>query len=77
MKNGAEAFKAGFEKAVKNYDQLAGYGKETAEADVFQAPFLFPKGQFYPGYPAVDGTGGAYINSMYDRQLRKLPFILL
>ena len=32
MKNGAEAVKNGFEKAVKNYDQFLGYGKETAEA---------------------------------------------
>lgn len=34
MKNGAEALKANFEKAVKNYDQLLGYGKETVEAYV-------------------------------------------
>ena len=32
MANGAEAFKAGFEKAIKNYDLVLGYGKETAEA---------------------------------------------
>jgi phasin family protein len=32
MKNGAEAFKTGFEKAVKGYDQFLGYGKETVEA---------------------------------------------
>lgn len=32
MKNGAEAFKMGFEKAVKGYDQFLGYGKETVEA---------------------------------------------
>jgi phasin family protein len=32
MKNGAEAFKANFEKAVKNYDHFLGYGKETVEA---------------------------------------------
>jgi len=31
-KNGAEAFKNGFEKAVKNYDHFVGYGKETVEA---------------------------------------------
>ena len=30
--NGAEAFKAGFEKAIKNYDAVLGYGKDTAEA---------------------------------------------
>ena len=30
--NGAEAFKAGFEKATKNYDLVLGYGKDTAEA---------------------------------------------
>ena len=30
--NGAEAFKAGFEKAIKNYDVVLGYGKDTAEA---------------------------------------------
>lgn len=34
MKNGAEALKANFEKAVKNYDQFLGYGKETVEAYV-------------------------------------------
>src|SRR3974390_944838 len=32
MKNGTEALKAGFEKAVKNYDQFLGYGKDTVEA---------------------------------------------
>jgi phasin family protein len=32
MANGAEAFKAGFEKATKNYDLVLGYGKDTAEA---------------------------------------------
>jgi phasin family protein len=32
MKNGAEALKANFEKAVKNYDQFLGYGKDTVEA---------------------------------------------
>jgi phasin family protein len=32
MKNGADAFKTGFEKAVKGYDQFLGYGKETVEA---------------------------------------------
>lgn len=31
---GAEAFKSGFEKAAKGYDQLFSYGKETAEAYV-------------------------------------------
>jgi phasin family protein len=28
----AEALKAGFDKAVKNYDLVLGYGKDTAEA---------------------------------------------
>ncbi|MDE1937596.1 MAG: TIGR01841 family phasin [Alphaproteobacteria bacterium] len=37
MKNGTEAIKAGFEKAVKNYDQIVGYGKETVEAYVKSA----------------------------------------
>jgi phasin family protein len=37
MKNGTEAFKAGFDKAVKNYDQLARYGKDTVEAYVKSA----------------------------------------
>jgi len=32
MKNGADAAKMGFEKAVKGYDQFLGYGKETVEA---------------------------------------------
>ena len=32
MKNGSEALKVGFEKAVKNYDHILGYGKETVEA---------------------------------------------
>src|SRR6478735_9811405 len=32
MKNGAEALKTGFEKAVKSYEHFAGYGKETVEA---------------------------------------------
>jgi phasin family protein len=31
-KNGAEAFKNGFEKAVKGYDQVLGFGKENVEA---------------------------------------------
>ena len=30
--NGTEAFKAGFDKAIKNYDAVLGYGKDTAEA---------------------------------------------
>ncbi len=37
MKNGTEALKAGFEKAVKNYDQMVGYGKDTVEAYVKSA----------------------------------------
>jgi phasin family protein len=32
FKTGTEALKASFEKAVKNYDQFLGYGKETVEA---------------------------------------------
>ena len=32
FKTGAESLKAGFEKAVKNYDQFVGFGKETVEA---------------------------------------------
>ena len=32
MKTGAEALKTGFEKAVKNYDHVLGYGKDTVEA---------------------------------------------
>ena len=32
MANGAEALKAGFDKAIKNYDVVLGYGKDTAEA---------------------------------------------
>ncbi|HWA89218.1 MAG TPA: phasin family protein [Rhizomicrobium sp.] len=31
-KNGADALKTGFEKAVKGYDQFLGFGKETVEA---------------------------------------------
>ncbi|HVZ28584.1 MAG TPA: phasin family protein, partial [Rhizomicrobium sp.] len=30
--NGAEAIKAGFEKAIKNYDTVLCYGKDTVEA---------------------------------------------
>jgi len=37
MKSGTEAFKAGFAKAVKNYDQIVGYGKETVGAYVKSA----------------------------------------
>jgi phasin family protein len=37
MKNGAETLKAGFEKAVKSYDQFASFGKETVEAYVKSA----------------------------------------
>ena len=32
FKTGSEAFKTGFDKAVKNYDQFLGYGKDTVEA---------------------------------------------
>lgn len=32
MKNGTEAFKTGFDKAVKGYDHFMGFGKETVEA---------------------------------------------
>jgi phasin family protein len=34
MRNGSEAFKAGFEKAVKGYDQFWDYGRDTIEAYV-------------------------------------------
>ena len=37
FKTGTEALKANFEKAVKNYDQLLGYGKDTVEAYVKSA----------------------------------------
>src|SRR6185437_9705836 len=37
LKTGTEAFKTGFEKAVKGYDQILGYGKETVEAYVKSA----------------------------------------
>ncbi|HWD48621.1 MAG TPA: phasin family protein [Rhizomicrobium sp.] len=37
LKNGAEALKTGFEKAVKNYDAALGYSKETVEAYVASA----------------------------------------
>jgi len=32
IKTGSEALKTGFDKAVKNYDQFLGYGKDTVEA---------------------------------------------
>src|SRR5215469_11292675 len=32
IKTGSEAFRTGFDKAVKNYDQFLGYGKDTVEA---------------------------------------------
>ena len=34
VKNGSEAFKAGFDKAVKGYDQFWDYGRDTVEAYV-------------------------------------------
>jgi phasin family protein len=34
FKNGSEALKANFEKAVKNYDQFLGFQKDTVEAYV-------------------------------------------
>jgi len=37
IKNGTHALKTGFDKAVKNYDQFLGYGKETVEAYVKSA----------------------------------------
>jgi len=37
FKNGTEALKVTFEKAVKNYDSLLGYGKDTVEAYVKSA----------------------------------------
>jgi phasin family protein len=37
LKTSTEAFKTGFEKAVKGYDQILGYGKETVEAYVKSA----------------------------------------
>ena len=37
LKTSTEAFKTNFEKAVKGYDQLLGYGKETVEACVKSA----------------------------------------
>ena len=32
FKNGTEALKTGFDKAVKSYDHILGYGKDTVEA---------------------------------------------
>lgn len=32
IKTGSEAFKTGFDRAVKNYDQFLGYGRDTVEA---------------------------------------------
>jgi len=37
VKNGAEAFKANFDKAVKGYDKFLGLGKENLEAVVASA----------------------------------------
>ncbi len=37
FKTGTEALKVSFEKAVKNYDQFLGYGKDTVEACVKSA----------------------------------------
>ena len=37
MNTGTEALKVGFEKVVKNYDQMVGYGKDTVEAYVKSA----------------------------------------
>ena len=37
FKTGTEALKVSFEKAVKNYDQFLGYGKDTVEAYVKSA----------------------------------------
>jgi phasin family protein len=34
LKNGSEAFKTGFEKAIKSYDHMFGYSRETVEAYV-------------------------------------------
>ena len=34
MNNGSDAFKAGFEKAVRGYDQFWDYGRDTVEAYV-------------------------------------------
>ncbi|HTT82082.1 MAG TPA: phasin family protein [Rhizomicrobium sp.] len=34
LKNGSEAFKSSFDKVVKGYDRLFGYGRETVEAYV-------------------------------------------
>jgi phasin family protein len=34
VKNGAAAFKTGFDSAVKGYDRVLGFGKETVEAYV-------------------------------------------
>ena len=32
LKTGSEAFKSGFDKLTKNYDQLLSYGRDTVEA---------------------------------------------
>ena len=37
FKNGTEAFRASFDKAVKNYDQILGYGKDTVAAYIKSA----------------------------------------
>jgi hypothetical protein len=47
MANGAEAFKAGFEKAIKNYDLVLSYGKDTAEA-VMKSATVAGKDSFAP-----------------------------
>jgi phasin family protein len=43
IKSGADALKAGFEKAVQNYDAALGFGKENVEA-VLQSATVAGKG---------------------------------
>ena len=60
FKNGTEALKTGFDKAVKNYDQLLGYGKDTVEAWMFSLESY--KNRFLmniDGYRIGPGLGGS------------------
>jgi phasin family protein len=57
LKNGSEAVKGGFDKALKGYDQLVAFGKDNAEAVIKSA--------------AVAGKGFEAINTQvftYSRQ---------
>ena len=67
MTNGSEAFKMGFEKAVKGYDQFWDYGRETVEAYVKAKGGTFPSRAFRARGSSDPGAAPAVVRRSRSR----------